>query len=89
VSTLKQLHDLLLDRSKWPDDFTWDYSDTSRCAIGLACASGLLDVPPIYVAGYHFGISNQHTHELFFTTHNGSYAAVTPEVVAERIANIL
>lgn len=90
MSTLQALHDLLLDQSKWPDDFVWDYGDTSCCAIGLACATGLLkDVKPNYVHGHHFGISDQHAHELFFSGNIGVYSTVTPEVVADRIAALL
>jgi hypothetical protein len=90
MSTLQALHDLLLDQSKWPDDFAWNYDDCESCAIGLAWREGLIDVDrPADAHGYHFGIDHVTAHEIFFTTLDGSYAAVTPEVVAERIANIL
>ena len=57
MSTLQALHDLLLDRSKWPDDFVWDYGDCTSCAIGLACAAGLIDVLILaHAQGCHFGI---------------------------------
>lgn len=90
MSTLQALHDLLLDRSKWPDGFKWDYGDTNHCAIGLACASGLLeDVKPNHVHGYHFGVSDHHAHELFFSGNISGHTRVTPEQVAERIAALL
>ena len=90
MSTLQALHDLLLDRSKWPDDFEWDYADCQTCAIGLACRTGLIDVRPNDAKAWHFGIDYHTYQEVFFyirDTH--SYGDVTPEVVAERIANIL
>ena len=90
MSTLQALHDLLLDRSKWPDDFVWNYDDCQTCAIGLAWQVGLIDVDrPAEAHGPDFGIDCDTAHEIFYTTLNGSYAAVTPEIVAERIANIL
>jgi hypothetical protein len=89
MSTLQALHDLLLDQSKWPDDFEWNYGSCDSCAIGLAWHTGLIDECPYRVHGYHFNIDSETAHRIFFTTHNGSYAAVTPEIVAERIANIL
>ena len=44
MSTLQALHDLLLDRSKWPDDFVWNYESCDSCAIGLAWRAELIDV---------------------------------------------
>jgi hypothetical protein len=90
MSTLQALHDLLLDRSKWPDDFEWNYDDVTSCAIGLAWRAELIDASdPRHAHGYHFGIDDRTAHRLFYTTVDGSYKAVTPEIVAERIANIL
>ena len=90
MSTLQALHDLLLDRSKWPDDFVWNYDSCDSCAIGLAWRAELIDVDrPSHAHGYHFGIDRETTHRIFFNTLDGSYAAVTPEVVAERIAKVL
>ena len=89
MSTLQALHDLLLDRSKWPDDFVWDYGDTSHCAIGLACAAGLLKVRHAEVNGTHFGISENISQQLFFAGNIGRYNTVTPEQVAKRIAALL
>jgi hypothetical protein len=90
MSTLQALHDLLLDQSKWPDDFAWNYDDCQTCAIGLAWQVGLIDVDrPADAQGFDFGIDHVTAHGIFYTTLNGSYAAVTPEIVAERIANIL
>ena len=90
MSTLQALHDLLLDQSKWPNNFVWDYRSCDMCAIGLAWRADLIDVDrPSHAQGYHFGIDNETAHKIFYTTLNGEYAGVTPEVVAERIANIL
>ena len=47
-------------------------------------------IDPSHAHGYHFGIDRETDIRIFYTTHQMvSYAAVTPEVVAERIANIL
>lgn len=32
---MKKLRDRLLDRSSWPEDFQWDFSDYDRCAMAL------------------------------------------------------
>ena len=59
MSTLQALHDLLLDRSKWPDDFVWNYDDCTTCAIGLAYRAELIDASdPRHAHGYHFGIDD-------------------------------
>jgi hypothetical protein len=92
MSTLQQLHDLLLDRSKWPDDFTWDYNDAKTCAIGLAHKAGLIHEHPHNVHGHTFGISDHAAYCIFFSVGSAdasSYTGVTPEMIAKRIAAIL
>jgi hypothetical protein len=86
MSTLRQLSDLLRDQTKWPEDFQWDYSDSSHCAVGLACAVGLIQGKhPSGIYGADFGISAAAFETIFMTWDGRGPKAVTPTAVAKRI----
>ena len=90
MTKLRKLSELLRDQTKWPDYFEWDYSDQNTCALGLAREIGLIRCRPQSASGKTFGLAQTEFEYLFFNAHDvGSYAAVTPEIVADRIDKVL
>jgi hypothetical protein len=89
MSKLQALHDLLLDKSRWPDGFKWDYQLNTQCAIGLAEQTGLVArAEAFYPAAFDLdGIAFERIFRRAAGAENNpaSWAKVTPAVVARRI----
>jgi len=89
MSKLQALHDLLLDESRWPDGFKWDYQLNTQCALGLAEQTGLVPVNhSSYPAAY--GLDGVAFERIFRRAagaeiNPASWSKVTPAVVARRI----
>ncbi len=91
MSELKSAIELLRDRAKWPSDFSWDYSDSCRCAKGLIAYIAGLDTPfESPELATRLGIKHEDSHRIFNQMHNEQpAAAVTPEVVARELELLL
>lgn len=90
MSKLQQLHDLLLDETRWPEGFKWDYALNTKCALGLALKSGLLPSP--YDGPFAFDLTQRNWDRIFQTPWGNRYRfnddnwiKVKPSTVARRI----
>ena len=89
MSKLQDLTTLLRNRADWPEDFEWDYSDITHCAVGLACEVGLIrGKRPSRVEGADFDISDAAFDAIFMTWGRGGPDAVTPQMVVRRIERL-
>lgn len=91
--TLAELAEILRDRSRWPDDFVWDYGHCAHCAMGLAGRlwdASLLVTETDYVWDYrrrvagYFALTVDETRSIFFGL-NLWWREITPEHVADAI----
>jgi hypothetical protein len=89
MSKLRDLQELLLDETRWPEDFEWNYARASTCAIGLARATGMArQFEEIHRA---MRISEKQANSIFFASLPDEKAmrAVTPQRVAFYISKVL
>ncbi len=83
--SLRELAEILRDRSRWPAGFRWDYSRCTCCAIGMTWQLWPhLPTEPEDA----FGIDPEAAHQIFVDLEHDlgcAFDAVTPENVADAI----
>jgi hypothetical protein len=89
MSKLRDLQELLLDETRWPADFKWDYADARTCAIGLARATGM--ATKLGAIHKSMRISEKESNSIFFAHQDNDKVmrAVTPQRVAFYISKVL
>lgn len=86
--TLRDLSDVLRDRSRWPKDFEWDFEYTDTCDMGLAYRLWPEHVRRPNVANMRrvFGIPYSTASYIFLLS--GLREVSTPEDVADLIDEV-
>lgn len=102
--SLQRLSYLLRHKELWPEGFTWDFSDCSKCAMGLALAVWNLRPSEVYrgttllqpsnsscsdIMQKTFNMSLQEVNKLFFGGYDKDAKKITPKIIAKRIDNYL
>jgi len=92
--TLQALAYALRHRDVWPDDFTWNYSRTDCCAMGLAarlwpiyCFSGM--APTIGELQKVFNLSTMAACVIFFGSEQHSLLFKRQETTPDMVANVI
>lgn len=84
---------LLRDKTKWPDGFTWDYTDSCKCAIGLFCETWAKDqLHDSATVGKMIGIDRDNAQRIFNNAGGISgvhFTDVTPEFIADRLEELV
>src|SRR4051812_15081819 len=81
--SLQALAYILRHRELWPEGFRWEFTDCTKCAMGLAIRLWHIhDSPCTGTMCEYFPISRPEAHHLFL---GYSHPSITPEMVADRI----